>query len=135
MIPHVPIANLGLHWPLVEKGLLQILKRCPDTWTPKIVRHHLIRNEAALFADDSGFFITEVRTDPHSLARYLNVWCLYFKPGFGRTRKAELVEQIDQLTELHLCDTSQFSSPRSPWVRALEGYYEPYMTIYRRKKK
>ena len=135
MIPHVPPSGLEKVWPFVEMGLNEILRRCPDSWTPRVVKQFLLENRASLFADESGFIVTEVRVDPHSIARVLNVWCMYFRPGFGAERKLELVEQIDRLTDYHLCETSQFISPRSPWARAMRDFYEPHITTYRRKKK
>lgn len=134
MLEFVPVASLGQVWPLVEEGLEKILERCPDTWTPKIVRQALIDGRASLYAERNGFFVVEVKVDSHNLTRNLNVWCLYFRPGFGRAKMRQLVAQLDGLERFFLCDTHGFGSPRAPWVRAVREFYEPTITYYRRKK-
>lgn len=123
------------HWPFVEAGLKRIIKKCPGTtWTPETVYWRVVRDQAALFCCEDGFFVAERCIEPHTEAWYLNVWCMYFLPGKAKGRMQELMQQIDLLQEHFLCKFTQFSSPRLGWGRAMSDYFKLHLCIFRREK-
>lgn len=128
-------ADLKAAWPQVKVGLEQIIKRCPGTpWTADSVYWRIARDQCALFVCEDGFFIAERCVEPHSEAWFLNVWCMYFKPGKARERMADLIAQIDDLQEQMFCKFTQFSSPRLGWGRAMKDHFKLHLCIWRREK-
>lgn len=122
-------------WPSVEVGLKKIVEKCPGTtWTPEDVYWRIVRGQCWLFACDDGFFIVERCVETHTEAWYLNVWCLYFKPGKARAYLADTLAQIDVLQGQLFCKFTQFSSPRLGWGRAMDAYFKLHMCIWRREK-
>lgn len=126
--------ELKAAWPLVEEGLKKILKRCPSAWTVDTVYWRIVREQCVLFVCDDGFFVAERCVEPHTDAWFLNVWCMYFRPGKARERMGELIEQIDQLQEQLFCRFTQFSSPRLGWGRAMKDFFKLHICIWRREK-
>ena len=119
-------------WPLVEKGLQKIIEKCgKQPWEPIHVRRAIERGYAFLHACPDGFFIVEKREDWGAF--YLNIWCMYFEPREGLRRREALVEQFDAIKKAMFCEFISFTSPRAPWTRAMEKYFKPYATTYRRE--
>ncbi len=129
-LPHIPPAQLESVWPLVEEGLTRILELCPQPWTPRDVRIRIVRGQCLLFACEDGFFIVERCEDWG--AWYLNVWCMYFRPGTGWRRKKELIAQLDSIQKELLCDFIACTSPRPEWMAMLRGYCTEQTRVYRR---
>lgn len=134
-LSHVPPAELPRVWALVEGGLKQIIRRCKGTpWTPDIVKSHLVNNSALLFACEDGFYIAERCEELHTRAAYLNVWCMYFRPGKAAGLKRDLLQSIRRLQAELLCNFIQLSSPRIGWVRALEDDFDVHLYVLRSKQ-
>ena len=130
---YVDPKSLKAVWPEVERGLLQILRRCPQPWSPEDVKSHLKQLRAYLYADEDGFFIVEKNQEPHRGTWYLNVWCMYFRPGKGREKRADLIALLDRLKDEALCDYITFTSPRGAWSKALDGYFTLHSCNWRRE--
>jgi hypothetical protein len=128
------VRQAGLEqWPFVEQGLKTILRRCgPDNWTPEDVKRHIQTGLAGLFICDAGFFVLERNEEAITKKPYLNVWLAWFKPGYGRKHRTELIAWLDAMTKHTYCEWWQFSSPREGWI-GIEPDCKKHVTTWRRK--
>ena len=109
----------------------KVLRRCPATWTPEIIRHYIETGQAGLFVCEGGFLILEQCADVG--IPFLNVWIAWFKPNFAKAHRKELIAWLDQMRDQLKCEWWQFSSPREGWV-GIEPDCKKAMTIWRRHK-
>jgi len=130
---YIPPAELPHVWEAVERGLNRILELCPDYWIPRDVKRHLYQGRCFLYFSDQGFFIVERCNEIFSGSPFLNVWVMYFQPGEGEKLKHQIIEQLDALKAQTFSEWIQFTSPRKAWGRAMDGLFEEYATIWRRK--
>lgn len=116
-------------WHLVEPGILNILRKCPDRFTPRDVYWFLKENRATLFLvnEGQGFFVVEVFTEPFKGHRILMIWLLWF---LGGTKiKAEVLERIKHVGKQANCSHLQFKSPRKGWIKHAPGF-KPVLTTW-----
>lgn len=128
MIP-VSLSDLSAHWPMVEKGLLEIIRRTGEKWTPTHVLQALNEGWARLFVCEDGFCILQPRKDDWTSEPYVNLWAMWFKPGTAKAREQELRDWLDGITNKQV----RGSSPRMGWGRALGPDWEIERVIWRRK--
>jgi hypothetical protein len=87
----VPPQELALHWPRVESGLLEIVAKAREKWTPIHVLNALHMGNALLFVEEDGFAILQEGRDPWTAEPHVFVWILWFKPNTAKARRDELV--------------------------------------------
>jgi hypothetical protein len=121
--------QLSAHWPMVESGLNEIIRRTGEKWTPVHVLQALNENRAHLFIDEDGFFILQPCREDWTSAPFVNLWAMWFKPGLAKAREQELRDWLDGITNKQV----RGSSPRMGWGRALGPDWEIERVIWRRK--
>lgn len=121
--------DLPAHWPVVEAGLLEIIRRTREQWTPVHVLQALNEGRAHLFASEDGFFVLQPMRDEWTSAPVTHVWAMWFKPGMAKAREQELRDWLDDITGKRI----RGSSPRMGWGRALGPDWEIERIIWRRK--
>jgi hypothetical protein len=131
-LQHVPVEALDASWPAIAYGLRQLLRRWPVEWNETDIYRRLAADKFGLYKCDDGFVILERCEQPISLAPFLHVWVMYFKPGKGKARRTSIIQWLDGLTAQMKCRWWQFTSPRDGWFGADVGC-EPVLTVWRRK--
>lgn len=133
-IQEVVIRQIAPHevsnvWHLVEPGVLWILRKCPDRFTPRDVYWFLRENRASLFLvnEGEGFFVLEMSTEPFKGHRILTIWLMWFLGA--KKIKQELLERIKQIGKQYQCTHLQFKSPRRGWAKEAEGF-KPVVTTW-----
>ena len=124
--------DLPKHWELVEAGLLEIIRRTQEKWTPVHVKQAINEGWASLFICDDGFVVLQRLKALWTAEPYINVWAMWFPPGKGKARREELVAWLDQITSESKCGWWEFSSPREGWAGLPDC--EKARTTWRRKK-
>ena len=114
---------------MVESGLLDIIRRTGEKWTPVHVLQALHENRAHLFLDDDGFFVLQPTREDWTSAPVIHLWAMWFKPGMAKAREQELRDWLDKITNKQV----RGSSPRMGWGRALGPDWEIERVIWRRK--
>ena len=126
MIPPADVSNV---WHLVEPGLLTLIKRCPDRFSPRDVYWFLKENKATLILinEGEGFMVLEMGQEPFKGHRILTVWLLYYLQA--KKHKAQLLERIKQIGRQVNCTHLQFKSPRKGWFKEADGF-KPILTTW-----
>ena len=133
MIRHVPKEGLNRVWEFYRQGILQIMSFGGVSFIPEDVYLHIKTDKAHLYrVGDEGFFVVERCVDVFSDEPYMNVWLMWFKPGYGKEVGPEVLAHLDQLKHALGCHYITFSTMREGWTRILAPFFKPRMTTLRR---
>jgi hypothetical protein len=128
----VPLHLLEGHWPFVEHGLLEIIEKTGEKWTPTHVLQALHEQRAYLFTCDDGFAVLQEGRDPWTSEPHLFIWAFWFKPDKARQKRPELFAWLDERAA-PFGGRWKFSSPLMGWF-ACEGKELEVERIFWRRK-
>lgn len=133
MIQHVPPEGLSRDWAFYRKGIEEIISYGGVRFIPEDVYSRIKTGHAFLYrVDDVGFFVVEKCLEHCSDEPFMNVWLMWFKPGFGLPHKDELIDYLDRMAKAAGCLWIRFGTTREAWVKLLDGHFKKHLTILQR---
>ncbi len=112
--------NLNAVWPRVRGGIEELLRICPEEFSPEDVFARLREEKANLYLLGDGFCVLEVSTEPFNGKRSLNVWLLHWKDA--EENHDALRDWLKDARKQANCANVQFRSPRMGWMKKAKGF-------------
>lgn len=132
LFKHIDSDTIPEVWAFVERGLAEILRRCPhETWTPADVRRQLRAQDAGLYVHDSGFVVLQRSREAISHEPYMNVWLMWFEVGEAAPLREDLIAWFNTICRQWRCEWWEFTSPDRQWGNALAGVVEEVRMTWR----
>lgn len=134
----LPPAEARAAWGWIRNGLVTVLGRVHDTWTPEDVYLEVAQGKAHVYAiewreDDVGFVVLKLLADYDGPCLW--VWAMWAEPGTfdgfasARTsRMAEMFRALDELAASVKARRIRMESPRRGWER----FFDVKATVYER---
>jgi len=128
----VGLAEARAGWEWVRQGLLAVLDRTHDDWTPEDIYVAIAGNAAQLFhmehnGDALGFAIMHRVEDPSGIVLF--VWVMWSRPGAVGVNARTWLAKVDAIAREMGARRVRLSSPRKGWQR----YFRAVQIIYERE--
>lgn len=95
MLQPIAIPKIASLWSWIKEGLLRLLEKNGDTWSPEHVYHSLMSGESFLYVvPEKGFVVLRRHTDVDGSVA-LFIWIMYGKGLMPHN--AQLSEELDAL--------------------------------------
>jgi hypothetical protein len=121
-------------WNWLRNGLLEIIGRCHERWSPEDVWQQVQAGNAFAWrvegaGDDIGFMILRRDADPDGPVLF--IWATWCEPGSLAKHAAELLERLKELAHRIGAKRIRFESSRKAW--SFLDHFEARAVIYERE--
>lgn len=112
-------------WGWVRNGLLEVIGRCSERWSPEDVWTSVMGGQSFLWrieraGDDIGFLVLRRLDDPDGPVLF--VWAAWAEPGSLTKHAKDLFDRLVELAHRMGAKRLRMESPRKGWAEWFEQH-------------